>query len=134
MDFFLNIGLAWISVFLAVFLSIIYITGTAAKRQSRFKETLCRINRRMRRYHNAIKNVKVTKHNEVNRRFYDRPISIIPNEIVQAQSTDVDTVSGATFTSIGIINAVNDALSKAVVSGDLPADKSLPSNSGRRKH
>ena len=33
--------------------------------------------------------------------------------IISSQSTDVDTVSGATFSSTGIINAVNDALGKA---------------------
>lgn len=33
--------------------------------------------------------------------------------IISAQSTDVDTVFGATFSSTGIINAVNDALGKA---------------------
>ena len=33
--------------------------------------------------------------------------------ILSAQSTDVDTISGATFSSTGIINAVNDALGKA---------------------
>lgn len=33
--------------------------------------------------------------------------------ILAAQSTDVDTISGATFSSTGIINAVNDALGKA---------------------
>lgn len=33
--------------------------------------------------------------------------------ILDAQSTDVDTISGATFSSTGIINAVNDALGKA---------------------
>ena len=33
--------------------------------------------------------------------------------IISAQSTDVDTVSGATFSSTGIINAVVDALGKA---------------------
>ena len=33
--------------------------------------------------------------------------------ILAAQSTDVDTISGATFSSTGIINAVNDALAKA---------------------
>ena len=35
------------------------------------------------------------------------------SSILSAQSTDVDTVSGATFSSTGIINAVNDALGKA---------------------
>lgn len=33
--------------------------------------------------------------------------------ILSAQSTDVDTISGATFSSTGIINAVVDALGKA---------------------
>ena len=33
--------------------------------------------------------------------------------ILAAKSTDVDTISGATFSSTGIINAVNDALGKA---------------------
>ena len=35
------------------------------------------------------------------------------SSILSAQSTDVDTISGATFSSTGIINAVNDALGKA---------------------
>ncbi len=38
---------------------------------------------------------------------------VIP-EIISAQSPQVDTVSGATFSSTGIINAVVDALQKAV--------------------
>lgn len=35
-------------------------------------------------------------------------------EMVDAQSNDVDTVSGATFSSIGLIESVGDALGKAV--------------------
>ena len=35
------------------------------------------------------------------------------SSIISAQSTDVDTVSGATFSSTGIINAVVDALGKS---------------------
>ena len=35
------------------------------------------------------------------------------NSILSAQSTDVDTVSGATFSSTGIMNAVDVALGKA---------------------
>ena len=35
------------------------------------------------------------------------------SSIISAQSTDVDTVSGATFSSTGIINAVVDAIGKA---------------------
>ena len=35
------------------------------------------------------------------------------SSILSAQSTDVDTISGATFSSTGILNAVTDALGKA---------------------
>ena len=41
-------------------------------------------------------------------------ITQVPAAILEAQSTTVDTVSGATRTSQGIIDAVNDALSKVV--------------------
>ena len=46
---------------------------------------------------------------------YQQPVSVIPQEIVQAQSSKVDVVSGATHTSNGIITAVDDALSKAMM-------------------
>lgn len=84
---------------------------------------------------NSIVNVEVTDHNEVNRRFYSTPIEVIPTEIVENQSLDVDMVSGATFTSVGIVNAVKDALSKALISGELPEDKELPQKGfGKRRH
>jgi uncharacterized protein with FMN-binding domain len=34
--------------------------------------------------------------------------------VLSQQSTDVDTISGATFSSVGILNAIDDALTKAV--------------------
>ena len=40
-------------------------------------------------------------------------LNVVPKEIIETQSTSVDTVSGATLTSKGIMMAVNDALSKA---------------------
>ena len=40
----------------------------------------------------------------------DPAIEGIPNAIIEAQSTEVDSVSGATFTSGGIIEAVENAL------------------------
>lgn len=43
------------------------------------------------------------------------PFEIIPQEIIESQSTDVDVVSGATRTSYGIIMAVEDALNKAKI-------------------
>jgi len=75
---------------------------------------------------NKVTDIKVTSHNEVNSRYYQRPIDTVPKEIIESQSLDVDTVTGATKTSIGIINAVNNALSKAVVSGTLPDAKQQP--------
>ena len=42
-------------------------------------------------------------------------MDVIPSEIINEQSLDVDIVSGATYTSNGIINAVKDALSKALI-------------------
>lgn len=51
-------------------------------------------------------------------RFFDYALQII-DDILGYQSLEVDTVSGATFSSAGILNAVYDALSGAVVSGTL---------------
>jgi NosR/NirI family transcriptional regulator, nitrous oxide reductase regulator len=45
--------------------------------------------------------------------FKEEPLRVIPQAIIKAQSTTVDAVSGATFTSRGIINAVQNALNKA---------------------
>lgn len=47
-------------------------------------------------------------------RFYQYAEGTIPNEIISAQSSSVDTVSGATYSSRGLIEAVQDALNKAV--------------------
>lgn len=64
-----------------------------------------------------IVSVEVVSHNEVGARYYSRAIETVPDLIVQAQSLDVDTVSGATFTSTGIINGVATALNEALISG-----------------
>lgn len=40
----------------------------------------------------------------------DRALTKIPQKIVETQSTEVDTVSGATITSNAIMNAVQNAL------------------------
>lgn len=48
-------------------------------------------------------------------RFYNNCEQTIINKIVASQSTSVDTVSGATYSSKGIINAVKNALSNAAV-------------------
>ena len=44
--------------------------------------------------------------------YYDQALAVL-DEIVSAQSTEVDTDSGATFSSTGLIDAAADALGKA---------------------
>ena len=56
-----------------------------------------------------ITEVKVLEHSET-AGISDPAIEKIPAAIVEAQSADVDIVSGATFTSKGIIEAVKNAL------------------------
>jgi uncharacterized protein with FMN-binding domain len=59
-----------------------------------------------------ISDIEIISHNETPG-FYERAFETVPSEIIQKQSTDVDTVSGATYSSKGIINAVNNALKGA---------------------
>ena len=58
-----------------------------------------------------ISDIKVENHSETPE-YYDRCSGIIPN-IISSQSTNVDGVSGATFTSNGIKSAVANALKNA---------------------
>ncbi len=60
-----------------------------------------------------IENIKVVKHREVGRQYWQRAVKQIPESIVDQQNTDVDVIGGATRTSRGIISAVTNALSKA---------------------
>ncbi|MGL5643144.1 MAG: FMN-binding protein, partial [Paraclostridium sp.] len=64
---------------------------------------------------NKIENIKIISHNEDGIRHYGSAMERIPQAITDSQNTDVDVVSGATYTSKGIMNAVQDALSKAVI-------------------
>ena len=63
-------------------------------------------------YLDQIARVTVVSHNETIG-ICDKALELIPYRITASQSTNVDIVSGATLTSNGIINAVNEALSKA---------------------
>lgn len=81
---------------------------------------------------NKIVDIQIIQHNERQERFYALPMQVIPQEIMDGQSLDVDVISGATYTSVGIVNAVRDALSKALLSGELPDVLSLPR--GRSRH
>lgn len=60
----------------------------------------------------AISDVAVVSHNETPERCSEA-MQLIPQRIVAQQSTQVDAVSGATESSMGIMEAVSDALSKA---------------------
>lgn len=59
-----------------------------------------------------ISDIKIVSHNETPG-FYEKAFEEVPSQIIKKQSTDVDTVSGATYSSVGIINAVNNALKGA---------------------
>ena len=59
----------------------------------------------------SITNVEILSHNE-DSAYFAKAQSVITN-ILGKPGKSVDTVSGATFSSGGIINAVNDAVSKA---------------------
>lgn len=63
---------------------------------------------------NKIINIEIVSHNEVGENHYGRAMEVVPKEIIDNQSVDVDTISGATYTSNGIMNAVKNALLKAV--------------------
>ncbi|MDC7241833.1 MAG: FMN-binding protein, partial [Spirochaetales bacterium] len=54
--------------------------------------------------------IEIVDHNEIGRRYYQKAMDLIPAAILKAESTDVDSVSGATCTSYGIMSAVEDAL------------------------
>ena len=60
-----------------------------------------------------IEDIKIISHNEVGEVFYSPAFESIPRNIIEIQSTKVDVVSGATYSSNGIIEAVEDALIKA---------------------
>lgn len=70
---------------------------------------------------NVITAVQVVSHHEVGESHYGRALSAVPAEIVAAQTPVVDTISGATYTSNGIMKAVINALQGAVISGTLPS-------------
>ena len=59
----------------------------------------------------SIKAVLVTKNHD-DEKFFNRAMDVVKN-VMKKQSTDVDVVSGATYSSNGLINAVKNALKEA---------------------
>ncbi len=70
---------------------------------------------------NVLTSVELVSHHENNEKYYGKAIDAIPAEILAEQTPLVDTVSGATLTSNGIIKAVINGLEAAVISGTLPS-------------
>lgn len=64
---------------------------------------------------NKINKINIANHNETSG-YYEEVFKNISREIVEEQSINIDSVSGATTSSRGMMNAVKDALSKAIVS------------------
>ncbi|HOQ76873.1 MAG TPA: FMN-binding protein [Thermoclostridium sp.] len=56
-----------------------------------------------------IESIELTEHNNGR----GKPAEIIPDKVVEAQSLDVDTVSGATSSSKVILKAIENALNSA---------------------
>ena len=69
----------------------------------------------------AIQDITVTSQQE-DAQFFNRAESTVIEEILSSQSIDVTPVSGATFSSNGIIEAVSNALGKDVIS-EQPLDE-----------
>lgn len=78
---------------------------------------------------NAIESVTVSEHSET-AGISDGAIDTIPGKIVETQSLAVDTVSGATYTSEGILAAVEDAVKQA--GGDVEALKNVTVEAGEK--
>ncbi|MBU3160270.1 FMN-binding protein [Clostridium frigoris] len=80
----------------------------------------------------TVKDNKITKVETVSSGdtpdFYARAESTITSEIISNQSTTVDTVSGATYSSEGIINATQEALKKAEVGSSVTTPTTTDTN------
>ncbi len=68
---------------------------------------------------NIISVINILSHNEHGSSYYMPAMDKVPEEIIESQSISVDAVSGSTYTSYGIMNAVGVALSEAIESGSL---------------
>ncbi len=78
-----------------------------------------------------ITDIQIVSHNEHGSQFYGPAMETVPDEIIAAQSVEVDSVSGSTYTSVGIKNAVADALTQALISGEAPATETVSSSGGQ---
>lgn len=70
---------------------------------------------------NKIKSIKILENHD-DAAYFNRAKGILLPLMLKKQSTNVDAVSGATFSSNGIIKAVRNALSKAAINGSKSSD------------
>ena len=73
--------------------------------------------------------IKILSASEETGEFLEKAKGILPS-IIKAQNTDVDVISGATYSSNGILSAVADAMSKAMVTS---SGSSKNTSSGTKK-
>lgn len=78
--------------------------------------------------------IEVISHNEKQERYYGEPIATIPGRIIEEESLQVDSISGATYTSYGIMMSVEDALQDAIVEGESPGVEAPASSKRKRGH
>lgn len=64
------------------------------------------------------------------REFFQKAQSAVINDILAEQTSDVDAVSGATFSSNGIMDAVADALGSGTGESEQPADNGRDDDAG----
>ncbi|MCC8150295.1 MAG: FMN-binding protein [Lachnospiraceae bacterium] len=67
-----------------------------------------------------IASIRIVSHSDGSS--YMSKASALLDSIVSTQSTNVDTVSGATYSSVGLINAVRSALAQAAISDEAVSD------------
>lgn len=75
-----------------------------------------------------IANIQITEHSDGNS--YMNAASTLLQTMIVNQSTNVDTVSGATYSSVGLIQAVRNALSQAAISESTEVDSGTQNNVG----
>lgn len=64
-----------------------------------------------------VSSIEIVSHNEVKEQYWRSPVEVLPNMIVEQETLAVDTISGATLTSYGILMSVQNALEEAIISG-----------------
>jgi uncharacterized protein with FMN-binding domain len=88
---------------------------------------------------NQIVLIEILEHNEDRERFYLPAFESIPAQIVENQCLDVDVVSGSTYSSVGIVNAVANAMDQALLSGEscpiieMPPETEMHVGKGRNR-